>query len=125
MNIVLDTSILIELERGNKQVFDRLDSLRKVYPAPARISFISYFEFLYGLRDKSVKNKDKYSIFLNKFGVIYTNKNTAQVLVDLKKSYELPLSDLLIAAQVIDSRAILVTKDKDFEIIKELNKIII
>src|SRR3989344_4084394 len=125
MNIVLDTSILIELERGNKQVFDRLDSLRKVYPATGRISFISYFEFLYGLSDKSVKNKDKYSIFLNKFGVIYTNKNTAQVLVDLKKSYELPLSDLLIAAQVIDSRAILVTKDKDFEIIKELNKIII
>ena len=125
MNLVLDTSVLIELERGNKEIIGRLDKLRKIYPAPAKVSFITYFEFLYGLRDKSIKNKEKSEIFLNKFSVISTNKSTAEILVSLKRSYELPLSDLLIAAQSIDSKGILITKDKDFELIKELDKVIV
>ena len=125
MNLVLDTSVLIELERGNKEIIGWLDKLRKIYPAPAKVSFITYFEFLYGLRDKSIKNKEKSEIFLNKFSVISTNKSTAEILVSLKRSYELPLSDLLIAAQSIDSKGILITKDKDFELIKELDKVIV
>lgn len=122
MNLILDTSILIEIERKNSEIISKLNELRKIYPAPAKISFISYFEFLYGLRDKLVKNKEKAKSFIELFSVINTQKETASFLVDLKRKYELPLSDLLIAAQVIECKGILVTKDNDFEMIKELEK---
>ena len=50
-------------------------------------------------------------------------KNTADRLVELKQKYELPLADLLIAAQVIENNGILITKDNDFDKIKEIEKI--
>ncbi len=52
-----------------------------------------------------------------------TTKNTADRLVELKQKYELPLADLLIAAQVIENNGILITKDNDFDKIKEIEKI--
>ncbi len=125
MNLILDTSILIEIERKNKIVIDRLNELKSLYPAPPRISFVSYFEYLYGLRAKSAKNKEKLKSFAELFNVIHTTNNTANFLVLLKEKYELPLADLLIAAQAIETNGLLVTKDKDFENIKEIEKIII
>lgn len=125
MNIILDTSILIELERGNKEVISGVDELRKLYPAPAKISFINYFEFLYGLKDKSIKNKEKSKSFVELFEVIQTTKKTANNLVNLKQKYELPLADLLIASQTLETNGLLVTKDKDFERIDEIDKVII
>ncbi len=125
MNIVLDTSILIELENGNKNVINKLEELKKLYPAPPKISFISYFEFLYGLRNKSIKNKDKSLAFLNRFSIISITKNTANFLVNFKQKYELPLADLLIAAQVEETNGVLVTKDNDFNMIEEIEKSII
>ena len=122
MILILDTSILIELEKGNKEIIEKLDELRKTYPAPAKIAFISYFEFLYGLKDRSIKNKDKSIAFLEKFDVIQTTKKTADSLIGLKRKYELPLADLLIAAQTIENDGLLVTKDKDFNIIQEVEK---
>ncbi len=125
MNLILDTSILIELQRGNKEVISRINELRKIYPAPAKISFISYFEFLYGIRDKSNKNKSAVLGFIEIFEVINITKKTASFLVELKRKYELPLSHLLIATQTIESNSLLATKYKDFEMIKELSKEII
>ncbi len=122
MGLIFDTSTLIELERGNKDVIKKISELKKIYPAPAKISFISYFEFLYGLKDKSEKNKEKPMEFIGKFSVIQTTKETAAFLVTLKRAYELPLADLLIASQVMEERGVLVTKDKDFEIIKEIER---
>lgn len=124
MNLILDTSIIIEIERGNHMINEWLNELKKTYPAPPEISFISYFEFLFGLRKKSVKNKEKSREFLELFNVLQTSNTTAEYLVLLKDKYELPLSDLLIAAQVIENNGVLITKDKDFEKIEELQKII-
>jgi predicted nucleic acid-binding protein len=125
MNLIFDTSILVDLERGYEATIKKLEELRKIYPAPAKIGFISYFEFLLGFKNKSVKNKEKARQFIEKFSVMQTTKNTAEALVTLKQKYELPLADLLIAAQVLENNAILVTKDKDFNMIKEMEKIVI
>ncbi|MEK6830154.1 MAG: type II toxin-antitoxin system VapC family toxin [Nanoarchaeota archaeon] len=125
MILIFDTSILIELERGNSEIIKKISELRKVYPAPARISFISYFEFLYGLRKRSEKNRDKSIKFVERFDIIQTSKETAEILVNLKQNYELPLSDLLIASHVREIKGILVTKDNDFKEIKEINKVIL
>ena len=125
MYLIFDTSILIELERGNREIIAKINEIRKIYPTPAKISFISYFEFLYGLKEKSEKNKEKALAFIEKFSILQTTKITTNNLVALKAKYEFPLADLLIAAQTMEESAILLTKDKDFEDIEEIDKIIL
>ncbi len=124
MTLVFDTSIIIEIERGNKDIIFKLDELRKIYPGPPKIGFISYFEFLYGLRNKQIENKIKSQKFLELFEIIHTTNITAHYLAQLKEKYELSLTDLFIAAQIIETNSVLITKDKDFERITEINKII-
>ena len=85
---------------------------------------MSYFEFLYGLRKKSPKNKIKSEELLQLFETIQTNNFTASFLVKLKDKYELSLTDLFIASQVMENDYILVTKDRDFERIEEIDKVI-
>jgi len=125
MNLILDTSILIDIQRKNKESIKKLDELIKIYPAPAKITFITYFEFIHGLRNKSQKNREKLEEFIEKFSIIQTSKETAKILSALKEKYELPLADLLIASQTMQDKGIILTKDKDFERISEMNKIII
>lgn len=122
-SLILDTSIVIELERGNKEIIRKLGELKEMYPASPKISFMTYFEFIYGLRKKAVKNKDKSIAFVELFEVIQTNKKTANFLALLKEKHELSLSDLFIASQVMEDNGILVTKDRDFERISEIDKI--
>ena len=69
-------------------------------------------------------NKEKALSFIEEFSVIQTTKTTVNFLSVLKAKYELPLADLLIAAQTLETNGILVSKGKDFERIGELNKII-
>lgn len=125
MTLIFDTSILVDLDRGRIDTISKIENLKKMYPIPATIGFIAYFEFLLGLKDKSVKNKEKSKEFIERFNVLQTTKNTADKLVELKQKYELPLADLFIASQVMENNGVLVTKDKDFEQIKEINKIIL
>lgn len=130
MTLVLDTSILIELEKKNSFVIDKLRSFISLNPSPAKITFMNYFEFLFGLHQKSPKNKDKAIAFLNHFSVLQTTKSTAEILSDLKYKYDkkgivLALSDLLIASLVMENNMTLISMDKDFEKIVELKKIII
>ncbi len=125
MNLILDTSIVIEIEKRNIEVIKKLKELRKLYPSPPKISFISYFEFLYGIRNKSIKNKEKSLIFLNNLEVLHTTNRTADILVLLKEKYELSLADLFIASQVLEDKGILVTKDKDFSSISEIRKVLL
>ena len=125
MILIFDTSVIIDLDRGNRDTIKKISELRKIYPAPAKVSFISYFEFLYGLRKKSEKNKERSLEFIEKFDVIQTSKETANILINLKQNHELPLSDLLIASHVQEIKGVLITKDKDFQQIGEINKIIL
>src|SRR3989344_4254560 len=125
MTLIFDTSILVDLDRGRINTIKKIEDLRKMYPLPATIGFIAYFEFLLGLKDKSIKNKEKSKEFIEKFNVLQTTKNTADKLVELKRKYELPLADLLIASQVLENNGILITKDNDFKAINEIEKIII
>ena len=125
MSLFFDTSILIDLERMNEKTIKKLKELKEIYPALPIISFVSYVEFLYGIRNKSFENREKIKSLIREFGVVHTTNTTAEILISLKDKYEYPLADLLIASQVIEHEGVLVTKDKDFEEIKELDKIII
>ena len=130
MTLVFDTSILVDIERGNENVIKRIEDLSKIYKAHVQITFISYYEFLRGLKIGKPKRYKELLEFINNFNVIKITKKTADILSDLRIKYDrlgisLSLADLLIASQVLENQLILVTKDKDFEQIKEINKIVL
>ena len=130
MSLILDTSILIDIEKGDNYTIRKLSELSKIYNAPVQITFITYYEFLMGLKIGKPNKYNELLNFINSFGVLKITKKTADILSDLKIKYDLKgislsLADLLIASQVIENKQIMLTKDKDFERIEELNKIFI
>ena len=130
MSLVFDTSVLIAIERGEKETINALKSLYDSYPSSPQLTFISFFEYLIGLKLRKNKSFQANLIFLKKFNVLHTTDSSAEILSDLKIKYDkkgvpLSLADLLSASIVIDNSLILVTKDKDFEKIEELKKIIL
>jgi len=130
MSLVFDTSVLIAIERGDKEIIDELKNLYNSYPSSPQLTFISFFEYLTGLKIRKNKHFQTNFIFLRKFNVLHTTDSSAEILSDLKIKYDkkgmaLSLADLLSASIVIDNNLILVTKDKDFERIEELKKIIL
>ncbi|MEK6833684.1 MAG: type II toxin-antitoxin system VapC family toxin [Nanoarchaeota archaeon] len=130
MSLVFDTSILIDIERGNKKTINRLENLYKSYQSSPQLTFISFFEYLIGLKIRKSKSFQTNLIFLKKFNVLHTTISSAEILSDLKIKYDrkgisLSLADLLSASIAIDNSLTLVTKDKDFEKIEELKKIIL
>ena len=130
MTLVFDTSILIDIEKDIEKTLVKIEGLSKIYKAPAQITFISYYEFLRGLKIGKPKKYSNLLGFINNFNMVKITKKTADILSDLKVKYDalgitLSLTDLLIASQVIENRLILVTKDNHFLQIEELNKIIL
>lgn len=130
MTLVLDTSILIAIERKEKVVMDKLKEISKGHILFPKISFMSYFEFVIGLKIKKPKKMEELFVFVNNFNCLQTTRETAGILADLKIRYDgegvsLSLTDLLIASQVIENKMVLVTRDRDFLKIGELKSIIV
>ena len=128
--LLLDTSILIEIQRKDKAVIHKIEELKKIHFQPASISFINYFEFYSGLIDKNIKNKQIMIEFINKFNCLKASSITAQILAELKNKYEkkgiaIGLADLIVASQVKEYNMTLVTRDKTFEKIDEISKVIL
>ena len=130
MMLLLDTSILIEIQRKDKEIIHKIEELKKTHFQPASISFINYFEFYSGLIDKNIKNKQIMIEFINKFNCLKASGITAQILAELKNKYEkrgiaIGLADLIVASQVKEYNMTLITRDKTFEKIDEISKIIL
>ncbi len=128
MTLLIDTSVLIELEHENEQTLSKLGSISREHPERAAISFITYAEFLTGLEKEPLQRKAEAKKFLWKFRILHTTNETALWLAHLRSNYrkqQKSLSDLFIASQAIEHKLTLVTLDKDFEDIKEIKKIIL
>ncbi|MBI4147923.1 type II toxin-antitoxin system VapC family toxin [Candidatus Woesearchaeota archaeon] len=130
MTLVLDTSLIIDIEQRKQSTITQLHRLSTLHPLPAKITFITEFEFHYGVRQRTPANKEQAIAVLHKFSVLHTSHKTAELLSELKHAHEkkgvtLPLADLLIATLAIENDMTLVTKDKDFQKIEELKSIIL
>ncbi len=126
MIILLDTSVIIDIDNRMESTLESLASLKASYPALPRISFMTYFEVIHGLSRMQPRRKQNSLAFIENFDVVQTTKATASVLSALRDKYgDLPFSDLFIAAQAMENNMILVTKDNDFSRIEGLDKAII
>ncbi len=114
MDLILDTSIVIEIFGGNERI---LEHLRKNRNRVFGITSVTEFElFCVDLKEKEVIMLDSLPAcdFDKKAGRIAGN-----IYKDLKKAGKMPkIKDLLIAATCIANNKRLITGDGDFETFK-------
>jgi predicted nucleic acid-binding protein len=130
MTLILDTSVVIDIERRNEEIINKLKSLSNEHPNIPSISLMTYAELLIGFNKGKIKDSIKEKEILDKFNFLSATKKTAEELAELKYNYDkkgmtLSLADLFIASQAIENNMTLITKDSDFNKIEELDKIII
>jgi tRNA(fMet)-specific endonuclease VapC len=114
--LLLDSDVLIEVQRGRQEAKEWLQDLSDQVALPAAVAW----EMLYGSRDKQELQKSER--FLNSFAVEQlTSADSAlvqQLVVDHLLSSGLSLPDYLIAAQAISRGATLITfNTKHFQVI--------
>lgn len=115
MDIILDTSVIIEIFGGNEQIHTYLSRYKD---AVFGISAITEFEL------NCVDLKEKEIIMMNNLPTCDFDKAAGtiggHIFKALKKAGKMPkLKDLLIAATYIAHTKRLVTRDGDFTIFKE------
>ena len=129
MGVILDTAILIDLERNVISTIKQIEILCKIDPKP-NISFFTYAEYLYGIKYKSEENQQILKTRLKLYKCLHTTNITSEIVAELQHKYDkiginIQLPDLIIASQANEHNLTLVTKDKQLEKIKEIKTIII
>jgi predicted nucleic acid-binding protein len=119
--VVLDTGIVIEVQRGNEEVIERVNKLgqENIFVTPVVIA-----EFFRGARDKDELIKCRKLI--KKFQVLALGENVAAKFIELYDEFALShrpgIPDMLIAAAAIYYNARLYTLNrKDFAFIPTID----
>ncbi len=128
--LLLDTSVLVALEREDPAVEAKMKELAKIHPGPAYISFMTFFEFIFGMEGLEKDEKSELIKFVWSFSVLHTTNATAWLLSHLAYKYkkegnQKSITDLFIASHAAEHNLTLVTRDRDFSDINEIKKVII
>lgn len=114
---LLDTSIVIEVFEGNKEIADKLNKIPHIY-----ISTVVLGELYIGINRVANKAKHlkKLSAFLQLCNVWNMDEATAmhygEIVAGLyKKGKPIPTNDIWIAALALQHDLTLITKDKHFK----------
>ncbi len=129
MDIILDTNILIELERKNRKIEKELDLIAKEYGDKIGITSPTVSEFVYGFL-KSKKDRTVLTNVIEKYFLFNTSKSSSLILPEIKYLLEsdgktMSLFDLWIASIVIAEGSLLVTADNAFSNIPKLNCVVL
>ncbi len=123
--VYLDTSAIIEFLRGNQRVRKIIEESSEIFTGVIQIYEIFFGEFYLeekGYRSKIEEIKDFFlglkTIKLEPEDSILASKIAAKLKAIGKTINDF---DIIIAAQAIQRNLLLVTKDKDFERLKEFN----
>ncbi|MBD3203638.1 PIN domain-containing protein [Candidatus Woesearchaeota archaeon] len=130
MGLIIDTSVIIDIENKVESTIKKIYNLSRLHNEKGSISFITYYEFMYGIKKKSIKNQQRLILKIKKYKLLNTTEKTPEIILELKYKYDklgmiLPLSDLIIAAQTKEHNHLLVTKDSHFKKFDEIKKEII
>ena len=114
---VLDTNAIVSLLQGNIQLAERFKTADWI-----GISIISQIEFLVfeGLNDG---DRQRFEKFVERIDVIDLSSKEAafiQQIISIRQKYRLKLPDAIIAAATFNADATLVTADKEFGKVTDL-----
>ncbi|MGV8085763.1 MAG: type II toxin-antitoxin system VapC family toxin [Candidatus Bilamarchaeum sp.] len=112
MLVVLDTNILIDIEKGFESTISKLTELSSTLPiSDPAITWANYYEFYFG-----VSNTKEATMFLDNFVFLEMTKEATAIFTRLKKqNLQVKDFDLLISSVVIANNALFITKDQDFK----------
>jgi len=119
---LIDSTVLIDLSRGNGNAIDFIDGAAKDLRGIA-VSVISSMELIVGCRDKVELKKTL--TFLSRYPIIdistATSKTAYQLLINYNKSHGLVIPDAFIAATALEEDLTLVSSNiRHFEMISGL-----
>jgi predicted nucleic acid-binding protein len=111
---LLDTNIVLYLLSGNRTIAEILDG------AQLYISFVTQLELL-GYQGISAKEQQHVKSFLDECIVIDINDEIKRNTIRIRQKYSVKLPDSIIASTALFLEIPLLTADKDFDRISELN----
>lgn len=117
IDFIADTNFVIHLNEGNPLVEPFLDYAFAV-------SFITEIEVL-GAFSISKTKKDQLHDILDDCTIVEMTAEIKQICIKIRQQYKMKIPDAIIAATAIVLKRSLVTSDRDFEKIKELDLIFI
>ena len=112
--LLLDTNIILYLLRGDTTLADILEG-KQVY-----ISFITELE-LYSFKELRPQDKVKIDTILKVCSIIDINAGVKEKAIEIRKEYKVKLPDSIIAGTALYFKMPLISADKGFEKIEELN----
>jgi hypothetical protein len=115
-NILSDSNIILYLLNGDQTLIPLLEN-RKIY-----ISFITQLEIL-GYKGITIDDQEKIKQFLSECIVIDINPEIKEFTIKIRQEYGIGLPDCIIMATSLYLNIPLITADKEFKKVDELDLI--
>jgi len=115
--LFVDTNILLYFLKGHPEVVDLISDKELLVSVITEIELLS-FPLL------TAENKQQIKNLLIDCTILGLNQEIKELTIEFRKKYKIKLPDSLIAASAYSSKAPLLTSDKEFRKIEELNLLI-
>ncbi len=116
-NLCLDTSVVIEIFKGNKEVLEKI----KKFPGKKVLTVFTLIELLL---NRNERKRRIYELFLSGFDILSLDRKSGKIAAEIIRKLEekgeiLPIFDILIASICIANGIYLYTLDKHFKKLEE------
>jgi len=123
--LVLDTDILIEVEKKDANIIKFLANLKEQHSEGISLTSPVYAEFIFGLMALAADKKERAAASLNAYRVLDFDKYAATIFAGIKwdlerKGSPIPIFDLLNAAIALRHGATIVTRDCHYRSVRGL-----
>ena len=130
MRIVLDTNIYVDFARGRPDVVDLLATQSTEILLPAIVMGELFYGFMKGSRSRYNEEKFYHFITTLEVSIIHVNEDVARkyaiIFSDLtNKGTRIPINDVWIAACSMSAGGTLLTRDRHFEQVSQIDRIIL
>ena len=122
VKLLLDTNSIIALLSANMQLIKLIENADELY-----ISIVNELEFksFSNISKQDLALFDEFASGINIIDLLATNEGLKSKIIEMRNQYRLKLPDAIIAASAIVNDIVLITADKGFKKVAELQLIII
>ena len=122
VRFLLDTNSIVALLNANMQLIKLIENADELY-----ISVINELEFksFSNISQQDVALFNEFAAGINVIDLVASNQGLKSKVIDMRNQYRLKLPDAIIAASAIVNNIVLITADKGFKKVAELQLIII